>query len=150
MKASYSNLDSDLKTSIFNVVEQTMGEVVRPGRSPSVSETQMRSLVQTKSVADIIVQEVLFNNRFIFPIAETPGMLVDRGVGECHLRDIDEASKTTAGPICLNIYRCLVRQDRRRCRLIPSRKKKTFVAVVAAVARLATTVVINRHQEGDI
>lgn len=56
----------------------------------------MRDFVQTKSVADIIAEGVLYNTGFIVPIAETVKRIEDRAVNECRLRDIEEVPTTTA------------------------------------------------------
>lgn len=57
----------------------------------------MHDLLQTNSVADIIVQAVLSSTGFIVPIAGTVGRFLDRDVDKCDLRDNEEVSMTTAG-----------------------------------------------------
>lgn len=57
----------------------------------------MRRIAQMDSVADIIIQSVLSNTRFIIVIGEIGSKLVDKEVDEHRLREIKGASKTTAG-----------------------------------------------------
>lgn len=72
-----------------------MGGVVRPGLVPTLSEAQMRNVVETKGVPDIFVQAVLCNSRFIVWILERVGHIVDRTVNEYCLYHIKEASTTS-------------------------------------------------------
>lgn len=83
------------KSQLFNVVEQALGKVVRSGCPPTVKDDMICNTVQTKWVADIIVQEVLSNTGFTAPIAKTVGKSVNRGVDECCLHGIEEVSTTT-------------------------------------------------------
>lgn len=57
----------------------------------------MPSLVQTRVVAGTIFKSVLFNTRFIVPIAETARKMVDRAIDEYHLSDLGEEPTTIAG-----------------------------------------------------
>lgn len=81
---------------MFNVVEKVLDEVVRSSRSPTSSETEMRSLVQNKSIAHKIVKSVLFHTMFIVSIAKSFGKMADRFVGKYHLGNMEEASKTVS------------------------------------------------------
>lgn len=56
----------------------------------------MRSLLETKSVADTIVKLVLSSTGFIVPISETAGEMVYRAIDEDHLRNMEEAAMTVA------------------------------------------------------
>lgn len=82
---------------MFKVVEQALGEVIRYGCAHAVSELQMRVVVQTKTVADTIVQAVLLTTGFIVWIVEIMSMQVDKGVNEYRLLHIKEVSMITAG-----------------------------------------------------
>lgn len=85
LQASYSNPNNGLKTSMFHVVQQALGEVDLSGRAPRVLEAPMRDFIQTISVADMIVQVVLFDEGFTVPIKEKIGRLVSRAFDECRL-----------------------------------------------------------------
>lgn len=74
---------------MFKVVQQVLGKVVQSRRAPTISEAKRRSLVQTKTVANTIVQSVLYNKGFIVAIAEIVDKVVDRAVGEHGLYDIE-------------------------------------------------------------
>lgn len=82
---------------MFEVVEQALCEVAWSGHVPTVSQTEMPSLVQIKSVPDTIVQSVQLNLEFIFIILEIVGRLVKRAAHEIHRGDVEVASTTTAG-----------------------------------------------------
>lgn len=57
----------------------------------------MLSVVQTKAVADKIVQAVLSQTGFVILIVETAGKMVNRTVDEHHLCDMEKASTTVVG-----------------------------------------------------
>lgn len=58
-----STLQSQIK-----VAEQALGEKVQSGRAPALSDAEMESFVQTKSVADTIVKSELSNMRLLFQL----------------------------------------------------------------------------------
>lgn len=91
---SYFNSNSRLQTVMINVVEQGLGERIWYGRFPTVLEAQMRGLVQSNSVVDIILQATLSNTGLMVPIAEKVVKLVDRDFDQYHLSNIEEALKT--------------------------------------------------------
>lgn len=66
------------------------------GLAITALENEMCDLVQTKLLADIIVQVVLTSNRFIVSIAETMVKQVDRAVYKCCSRDIKEGLTASA------------------------------------------------------
>lgn len=108
LQASNFNSNNDIKTSMFDVIEEGLNAMVRPGRALHYQRLKCAISPKTKSVADVTVQTVLSNKGFIVPIAETVGKLVDRAVDDCHLHDIKKASRTTAD-INLSIQRPLLR-----------------------------------------
>lgn len=57
----------------------------------------MHSLVQDQAVENKIFYSVLYNTRFIVPIAEKVGKMMARAVNEYRLRDMKEASTAGAG-----------------------------------------------------
>lgn len=77
---------------MFKLVEQALDKFVRSDRVSTVSMAEMGSLVQSKSVANMIVHSVLSNTGLLFPIAGTVMKLVDSAVGEYPLRDWKKAS----------------------------------------------------------
>lgn len=58
------------------------------GRSPTLSEAEMRRLFQTKALADTIVKSVLTSTPFIVPIAKTVEKVANRAVDEFCLQGI--------------------------------------------------------------
>lgn len=69
--------------------------MVRSGRAPIVCEVQVRNLLQTKSVVDVVAQAVLFNAGFNVSIPRTVEKIERRAGQDCSLPDIEEASATT-------------------------------------------------------
>lgn len=76
-------MNKSLKRAMFISVEQSVGEMVLPGRVLTVWQAQMDHLIQTKSVADKIVQSELSNTVIILQIAETVDELVGRAMYRC-------------------------------------------------------------------
>lgn len=72
LKAKNFKSNKDIKFSMFNVVEQALGEKVRSGRAPTA---KVGIIVQVKAAASTFVQGALFNTRFIVSIAETVGKM---------------------------------------------------------------------------
>lgn len=81
---------------MLNVMEQAPADVVRSVRAPTVSEAKMHSLFQRKAVSDTIVKSVKSKTRFIVPIAETVGKMVNSTLDRYRLHNIKEASRTVA------------------------------------------------------
>lgn len=50
LQVSYSNLNIGLKSAMFNVIENSLGDVVRSGRAPTVSEAPGRSVLLRKKI----------------------------------------------------------------------------------------------------
>lgn len=96
LPAIHLDLNNDVKPAMFNVIEKALGEVARFGRVATVLKTQMRNLVQTKSIADIVVQAVLSHPGFAATIAEPVGRLVNGAVDECHSGHSKNEPITTA------------------------------------------------------
>lgn len=97
LQASYFNsTNNGVKTTMFKVVEQTLGELDRSDRPPAVSEVEMRGFVQTASGAKIIVQPVLPYTGFIVTIGEIVDKLMNRADDEQCLHDIEVVSTRTA------------------------------------------------------
>lgn len=96
LQAGYLNFNNSFKYAMFKVLEKELGEVVRYDRAPTVSEVEMHSLVQTKAVADMIVQSVLSHTKFIVPMGETVGKMMERAVDGFHLPDSKEAFSIAA------------------------------------------------------
>lgn len=94
LQASYYNTNNGLKTAMFQLVEQALGEDDRSTRVPTVSKSEMQSLLQMESVADTVDQAALSNTGLIVPILEIVGKLVDRAVGEECLLEIELEFKT--------------------------------------------------------
>lgn len=63
---------------MFNVIEKALGEVVRSGNAPTVSEAEMSSFGQTKSAAGTIVESLLFHTGLIVLNAVRVSKLEDR------------------------------------------------------------------------
>lgn len=57
----------------------------------------MCDVVQSKSVAGIVVHTVLCNAGFVVPVAERIGKLADIAVQECELRNFKETVTATTG-----------------------------------------------------
>lgn len=55
LQVCYLNPINGLKSTMLNVLKQAFGKVVRFSLAPTVSEAEMRSLVQTKAEADTTV-----------------------------------------------------------------------------------------------
>lgn len=68
-----------------NVVGKSLGEVLRSCRAPTISETEMRSLVQTKAVTYTFSNSVLPNTEFLVSIFKGVRKMVDRSVNEYRL-----------------------------------------------------------------
>lgn len=81
-KEWYFNSSNGLQSALFNAVEDTLGEVVRYCRVPTISKTSMCSVVQKNAVVDTIVKSALSNLGFIVPIVETVGNMVKRAADE--------------------------------------------------------------------
>lgn len=81
---------------MLSFAEQGLGQGVRPSHAPKVCRSDRCILVETKAVADTIVDSVLADTRVIFRIAETVGKMVNNGVDEYWLCLIEEASTTAA------------------------------------------------------
>lgn len=56
LQSSYFNLDQGLKTAMFILVKQVVGEIVRSASNSRITKAEMRNLLQTKSAADIITR----------------------------------------------------------------------------------------------
>lgn len=59
LQVDYFNLNNGLRSTMFNVIEQALGDIVRFGRAPTVFEAENHSLIRTKPVADKTIQSVL-------------------------------------------------------------------------------------------
>lgn len=68
---------------MLSVVEQIFDKALLSRLVPTVRLAKIQGLFQTKSVAKSIVQAVLSNTRFVVPIAEAVGRMVDRLLEEC-------------------------------------------------------------------
>lgn len=95
-QASCFNFNNGRNSAMFHVIEQPLGEVVRAGRTPTISESKMCSLVQIKAAADLVVYSVLSNTSLFALITETFRKLVYRAVDEYGRHDMKEASKTVS------------------------------------------------------
>lgn len=82
---------------MLQVAEQAPGEVARSNSALIEFKAEMRSLVQTKAVADTIVQSVLFTTGLIFLIPEYFGKVVDIAINELRLCNLKEAFMAAAG-----------------------------------------------------
>lgn len=69
----FSKLINGVKTAMSKVIELVLGKLIWSGRVLIVSEAEMRSFVQTETVARTIVKSVLHSKRFIVPIAGIVG-----------------------------------------------------------------------------
>lgn len=81
-EANYFDSNIGLKSPLFNVVKQALGEVVWSDRVPTVSSKKVRSLVRTKDIVDSIILSVLLNMGCLFPIPETFEKMVYRAIDE--------------------------------------------------------------------
>lgn len=128
LNGSYFNSYNGLKTSMFQVGEQALGEVVRSGHNSTAFESKMWRLFQISSLPKIILHLVLYSAGYIVLSAEIGHQLVDRAVDEHCLRYMRGA------PIPLSSACCPVWQGHWRYLLIPSRTKSCVAAVITAIA----------------
>lgn len=82
---------------MFNVLDQALFEVFRFDRGATVNKAGIPGLVQTKSVAGIIVKTVHSSTNFIFPTKIIVLNLINRVIDKYCLRELDELSALTVG-----------------------------------------------------
>lgn len=92
-----SSYNDGLKSAMFNVAKEVMGNMVRSGRAPSLSQAKMCSPVQVRTVADITGQKVPSSIGFIVLTAEFDQKMVDKSIDKYHLRHVGESSAAIAG-----------------------------------------------------
>lgn len=90
LQASYFISNNGLESAMSNLVGKALEELVRSGRAPAVSKAEKDSLVQTKAVADTVVQSILSNTEIIVPVAGTVENMVDKAVEEYCLRAMEK------------------------------------------------------------
>lgn len=77
------------KPTISKIFEHVLGKLMGYGHFLTLWETQVHIHEQTKSLADVIVQLVLFNTEFIALIADTTEEKADGPLDEWPLQDIE-------------------------------------------------------------
>lgn len=80
IQTSSFNSSNDLKSSMFNIVQKVLDEVLRLSGALTLSGDDMYSLVQTKPITTTSFKSVQSNTRFIVLIAETVAKIGDGAV----------------------------------------------------------------------